>query len=83
MRFANVRELKIDTARVLELSRRAGPVVVTRRGRPVAIIRGITEKDLKERFSDLWERIREAAERAGYGRRDVNRLIAEARSGAR
>lgn len=80
MRFANVRELKLETNKVLEMSRQKGPVIITRRGKPVALIRGIKEEDFAQRFDRLWERIRLAAERSGYGHKDVDRLIAEIRA---
>ena len=47
MRFANVRELKNKTSEILKLSKKE-EVVVTSRGKPTAIIRGITEEDFED-----------------------------------
>lgn len=79
MRFANIRQLKLETNKVLNLSKKNGPVVVTRRGRPVALLRTISENDLAFRIGPLWNRLRRAAERAGYGPDDVEKLIKQVR----
>lgn len=47
MRFANVRELKNKTSALLKLAEKE-EVVVTSRGKPAAIIRGITEEDFED-----------------------------------
>jgi prevent-host-death family protein len=47
MRFANVRELKNKTSEVLKLAEKE-EVVVTSRGKPTAIIKGITEEDFED-----------------------------------
>ena len=78
MVFVTVRELKHHTPRVLQLSQRKGPVVVTRNGRPVAVLRTASLEDLA--LKGLWERLRHAADRAGFRRRDVERLIAQVRA---
>jgi len=80
VRFTNVRELKLETNKVLELSEKNGPVVVTRRGHPIAILRTITEESLTLKIAPLWNRVRKAAERAGYGPNDVEKLIKQVRS---
>ncbi|OGX41621.1 MAG: hypothetical protein A3C53_08150 [Omnitrophica WOR_2 bacterium RIFCSPHIGHO2_02_FULL_68_15] len=80
MVFVTVRELKHHTPRVLQLSQRKGPVVVTRNGRPVAVLRTASLEDLALQFKGLWERLRHAADRAGFRRRDVERLIAQVRA---
>lgn len=79
MRFANIRELKLETNKVLALSKRNGPVVVTRNGYPVALLRVISEDDLGLKMGPLWERVRTAAQRAGYRAKDVQRLVKKAR----
>lgn len=79
MRFANVRSLKVETARILALSAKKGPVVITRRGQPIAVLRSLDPDQAWKQFDALWKRLREAARRAGYGKRDVERLIAEVR----
>jgi prevent-host-death family protein len=80
MRFANIRELKLETNKVLEMSRKKGPIVVTRRGRPIALIRTINEEDFSYSLKPLWDRLRIAAGNAGYGPGDVEKLIKEARA---
>jgi prevent-host-death family protein len=79
MRFANIRELKLETNKVIEMGKKEGPVVVTRRGRPIALIRTINENDFTYSVKTLWNRLRLAAERSGYGAGDVEKLIKEAR----
>jgi prevent-host-death family protein len=80
MRFANVRELKLETNKVLALSKRRGPVIITRNGKPVAFLRTISEDDFSVNASALWDRVRTSAERCGYGLGDVDRLITSVRS---
>ena len=59
MRFANVRELKLETNRVLEKSIENGPVVVTRNGSPIAMLRSISEDDFILRFNNELEALNE------------------------
>ncbi len=80
MRFVNIRELKLETNKVFKLSKKNGPVVVTRRGRPVALLRIISERDLTFKIGSLWNRLRQDAERAGYGPDDVEKLIKQVRT---
>ena len=80
MRFANIRELKLETNKVLKLSKKFGPVVITRNGHPVALIRTLGEEEFSVNMGSLWNRVREAAKRSGYGPEDVDKLINEARS---
>jgi prevent-host-death family protein len=47
MRFANVRELKNKTSEILKLAEKE-EVVVTSRGKPTAIIKGVSEEDLED-----------------------------------
>lgn len=79
MRFANVRELKLNTNRVLAMTKKEGPVVVTRHGKPVAILRSINENDLTIKAAPLWDRLQVAAKQAGYGPSDVEKLIKRSR----
>lgn len=80
MLFANIRELKLETNKLLNLSLQRGPVVITRRGKPVAILRGI-EKESNTFFTyrEVLDKIRRAAEKAGYGPRDIEGLITRVR----
>ncbi|MBU2495256.1 MAG: hypothetical protein ABIK20_04615 [Candidatus Omnitrophota bacterium] len=80
MIFANMRQLKLETGKILELSRKNGPVMVTRRGQPVAIIRGIKKgNQALFTYREILDNIRQAAEKSGYGPKDVDRLVAEVR----
>ena len=79
MRFANVRSLKVDTARILSLSAKKGPVIITRRGQPIAVLRALDPEQAWRQFDALWARLKAAARRAGYGPKDVDRLIAAVR----
>jgi len=80
MEFVTMRQLKHQTPGVLRLSQRKGPVVVTRNGRPVAVLRTATLEDLALQVEGLWGRFRQAAERAGLRRQDVDRVIAQVRA---
>ena len=80
MQIANIRELKTNTKRVLANMVQRGPVVLTKRGKPVALMRSLSLRELDIRFAPLWERIRFAAESAGYKPKDIDRLIASVRS---
>ncbi|HEY6553037.1 MAG TPA: type II toxin-antitoxin system Phd/YefM family antitoxin [Vicinamibacteria bacterium] len=65
MRFASVAEVKNDLSQYLaRAQKRKEPIVVTRPGKPYAIIQPITEQDLeslewkgiaKKRLSKAWE----------------------------
>jgi prevent-host-death family protein len=79
MEFVTMRQLKHQTPQVLRLSQRKGPVVVTRNGRPVAVMRAASLEDLALQLGTLWHRFRQAARRAGFRRADVERLIAQVR----
>ncbi|MBI5554295.1 MAG: hypothetical protein HY920_00375 [Elusimicrobia bacterium] len=81
MQFANVRELKLETNKILELSRKHGPIIVMRRGHPVAFLRTISEADFAVSITPLWNRLRQAAEHAGYTAKDVEKLIKRSRAG--
>lgn len=47
MRFANVRELKNKTSEILRFAKKE-EVIVTSRGKPTAIIKGVTEEDFED-----------------------------------
>ena len=79
MRYANIRELKLETNRVLEQCERYGNVIVTRKGRPVALIRAVAEDDVLIKARPLWNRLKDGAARAGFGPKDTGSLIKSAR----
>ena len=75
MRFANIRELKLETNKIMEDAVAYGSVVVTRKGRPIALIRPINENDMSIKTGGLWKRLRAAAELSGHRLKDVDTLI--------
>ena len=79
MKFANIRELKLDTNTLLEQAETYGPVVVTRNGKPVAMIRSITEDDLTLQVKSLWPGLKKSAQKAGYTKKSVTKLIKQTR----
>ena len=71
MRFANVRELKNKTSEILKLAEKE-EVVVTSRGKPKAIIKGVSEEEFEDyllennpKFLDTLEKAREEYLRLG------------------
>ncbi len=48
MTFANVRELRLNTAKILEETDRGGHVFITYRGKPRAVILRITEDEIED-----------------------------------
>lgn len=86
-----IRELKNRTSRVVdEVHEREQEYVVTKRGKPVAVLRPWTEDDeRKERaarrqaalskLSDLASRVADAAEQHGAGRRSAAAVVSEQR----
>jgi|GEM_PF-1555448 hypothetical protein len=66
MRFANVRELKLETSRILMLNEEAGPIVLTKHGKPVALLKSITEDDLTLKLPDVLDRIGVKVRTAGF-----------------
>ncbi len=79
MHFINLRELSINTAKVIKRARR-GDLVVTVRGKPAALLQAMTEDDLEDYLlAKLIERRMEEhpeAYRTGGGIA-LNALIAE------
>ncbi len=48
MRFVNVRELKNKTSCVLRRAGKGEDIVVTSRGKPCAVIHGLTENEIED-----------------------------------
>ncbi|MBI2932483.1 MAG: type II toxin-antitoxin system Phd/YefM family antitoxin [Planctomycetes bacterium] len=48
MKFATVRDLKNKTSEMLRLAAKGKDVLVTSHGRPVAVLRGMSEEDLED-----------------------------------
>ena len=58
MKFANIRDLRLDTNSVLKLSEKEGPVVILRNSRPVAVLKSVTEEDMEIKVNTLWPKLR-------------------------
>ncbi len=63
MRFANVRELKNKTSEILRLAEKE-EVLVTSRGKPRAIIKGISEEDFEDYLLENNPKVLAALEKA-------------------
>jgi len=63
MRFANVRELKNKTSEILRVAEKE-EVVVTSKGKPKAIIKGISEDDFEDYFLENNPKFLAALEKA-------------------
>jgi prevent-host-death family protein len=48
MKFATVRQLKNETSAMLRLAARGKDVLVTSRGRPVAVLHGLNEEEMED-----------------------------------
>lgn len=48
MIFANAKELRLNTAKLLEKTDKGEQVLITYRGKPRAVLQGITEDDLED-----------------------------------
>jgi prevent-host-death family protein len=80
MKFANIRELKLETNKVLSFSKQGGPVVITQKGKPVALLRSISEDDFSVNVNALWDRVRKAAEKKDYTPDNIDTLIKTVRT---
>jgi prevent-host-death family protein len=63
MRFANVRELKNKTSEILRLAEKE-EVIVTSRGKPTAVIKGVSEEDFEDYLLENNPKFLAALERA-------------------
>jgi len=90
MRFVSIREFRINPGRVQETLAAGHEVVLTRKGKPFAIITGITEETLEESLALIRQaraqaavaRMRKQAVEKGLHRmtpREIEALIAEVR----
>lgn len=64
MKFANIRELKLETNKVLKMTEHGEPVVILRKGKPVAVVSNVSEKDFSVNVRDLRGRVKRPAETA-------------------
>ncbi len=83
MRFVNVRELKNKTSYVLRLAGEGEDIVVTSRGKPCAVIHGLTETGIEDyillNHPAFKKRIKESLEEYAAGQTEsVDNLIKEA-----
>ena len=73
MRFATFKQLRLDTASVIRDAGESDSVIVTRRGKPVAVVLPVTEESLEDvlkaaagaRLARAFQKSQEAAKRAG------------------
>lgn len=84
MRFANVRELKNKTSEILRVAEKE-EVIVTSRGKPTAIIKGISEEDFEDyllennpKFLAALEKARE--EYTKFGGMSINEYLKKRKS---
>ncbi len=82
MPFVNVRDLHDRTAEILRRVKEGDPVVVTRYGKPIAVIRDLAEEDLEGLAMVLDPKLRKGLEDAradvAAGRvSDLDELMAE------
>lgn len=82
MKFANVRELKNRTSELLRYARQEGEVLITSRGKPVAMLCGFSEEDLEDyviaHHPELKAKVAEAyQDYLAHGGVDLDDLIAE------
>ena len=85
MKFANVRELKNKTSELLRCARDGEDVMITSRGKPIAVLRGFSEEELEDyiiaNHPDLKAKVAEAYE--DYlvsGGVDLDDLLAETKA---
>jgi len=82
MLFVNTRELRLNTAKVLDKTDKGERVLITYKGKPRAVLQGITEDDLEDyillNHPKFKKQIREAYKEALEGKGiELNELIAE------
>jgi len=64
MEFVNVRELHNRTSEILRRAKDGKLVFITQRGKPIAVLRGLTEKELEDFLLSYHPRFRKAMEKA-------------------
>lgn len=64
MKFANVRELKNRTSKLLRLTQKGNNILITSRGKPVAILHGIREEEIEDYVLTHHPDLRKAIEKA-------------------
>ena len=74
MKYASVRELKNQTSALIRETAR-GDVIVTSRGRPVALLQGLNEDDLEDYLIYSAPAVRREIERRGKAYRRSGRTI--------
>lgn len=82
MLFVNTRELRLNTAKVLDKTDKGERVLITYKGKPRAVLQGITEDDLEDyillNHPKFKKQIREAYKKALEGKGiELNELIAK------
>lgn len=91
MRFATFKELRLDTASVIRDAGERESVIITRRGKPVAVLIPATEESVEDilraaagaRLSRAFDRVQQGSKRAGLDKMtmaEINAEIKRARS---
>ncbi len=82
MRFVNVRELRIDTPKVLASVSHGEQVIITNRGKPQAVISSVTEDELEDivfsssPFLKMLDEVRkEGKEKGGTSLKEARRKL--------
>jgi prevent-host-death family protein len=64
MEFVNVRDLHNRTSEILRRAKDGKLVFITQRGKPIAVLRGLTEEELEDFLLSYHPRFRKAVEKA-------------------
>jgi len=64
MEFVNVRELHNRTSEILRRAKDGKLVFITQRGKPIAVLHGLTEEELEDFLLSYYPRFRKAVEKA-------------------
>jgi len=79
MQFLNVRELRLETPKVLRKVRNGGRVVITNRGKPQALLIGLSEDEVEDLVFRKPEFLRELDEARAEHRKKGGITLKEAR----
>ncbi|MCD6471682.1 hypothetical protein J7K55_00940 [Candidatus Aerophobetes bacterium] len=82
MAFVNVRELRLNTAKILQKTDKGEHVFITYRGKPRAVIRRITQDEIEDyiflNHPKFKEKLKKAYKESLEGKTtDIDKLIAE------
>lgn len=91
MKFATVRDFRSNASKLLNAVRKEGEVVVTKRGKPVALLLPLSEKEFPEtlrlirqvRFQQTLWNLREQAKQSGTDKMTMEEIDAEIKAARR